>query len=203
MLQELTEEIVRIWVAGGVLMIPLAVLGLVIYYALFEIIVYFSLNDYYNSDPDQWGHWIERPGEAKGKVGDIIQYAQYKVSSMEDIRDRVTEIRDAHISRISRRIRFAGILVGAAPLTGLLGTVTGMLSTFSGLSNSAAGNTVDLVAGGISEALITTQTGLVLAIPGYILLNMVKRRRDQMNAFCTQLEIMTLKRFETSGRGEA
>lgn len=196
MLHELTEEVLRIWVAGGALMVPLAILGLVIYYALFEIIVYFGMNDYYNSNSDEWKHWVDAPDDATGKLGDIIQYAQHDIDSMEDIRDRMEEIRSAHLSRINSRIRFAAILVGTAPLTGLLGTVTGMLNTFSGLSNSAAGNTVDLVAGGISEALITTQTGLVLAIPGYIMLNIVKRRRDQMDAFCTQVEIMTLKRFE-------
>ncbi|EDY83190.1 transporter, MotA/TolQ/ExbB proton channel family protein [Verrucomicrobiia bacterium DG1235] len=196
MFQELADEVVRIWVAGGALMIPLAMLGLVIYFALFEIIVYFGLNDYYNSDPDEWKHWVDEPDDAKGALGDIIQYAQHEVHSMDDVRDRMDEIRSSHLSRINSRIRFAAILVGTAPLTGLLGTVTGMLSTFAGLSNSAAGNTVDLVAGGISEALITTQTGLVLAIPGYIMLNIVKRRRDQMDAFCTQVEILTLKRFE-------
>ena len=71
-----------------------------------------------------------------------------------------------------------------------------MLSTFGGLAASSGGNTVDMVAGGISEALITTQTGLVLAIPGYILLSIAKRKRSQMDAFYTQVEIMTLKRVE-------
>lgn len=202
-MNELAEEVVRIWVAGGTLMIPLAILGLVIYFALFEIIVYFGMNDYYNSDPDRWMHWIDSPDEAKGPLGDIIQYAQHDVSSMDDIRDRMDEIRNSHFSRIDGRIRFASILVGTAPLTGLLGTVTGMLSTFAGLSTSTAGNTVDLVAGGISEALITTQTGLVLAIPGYIMLNVVKRRRAQMSSFCTQVEIFTLKRFEKGQMGDA
>lgn len=202
-MNELAEEVVRIWVAGGSLMIPLAILGLVIYFALFEIIVYFGMNDYYNRDPDEWMHWIDSPQEAKGPLGDIIQYAQHNVASMEDIRDRMDEIRNSHLSRIDGRIRFASILVGTAPLTGLLGTVTGMLSTFAGLSTSTVGNTVDLVAGGISEALITTQTGLVLAIPGYIMLNVVKRRRDQLDSFCTQVEIFTLKRFEKGQIGGA
>lgn len=196
MFQDLTNEILRIWAAGGALMIPLAILGLVIYYALFEIITYFSINDYYNRNPDQWEHWIDKPEEADGPLGDIIQYAQFRVSNMDEVRDRMDEIRNSILSRINGRIKFAAILVGTAPLTGLLGTVTGMLSTFAGLSNSTAGNTVDLVAGGISEALITTQTGLVLAIPGYIMLNLVKRKRDQMEAFCTQVEILTLKRVE-------
>ncbi|MCH6258211.1 MotA/TolQ/ExbB proton channel family protein [Puniceicoccaceae bacterium K14] len=194
-------EIVEIWSAGGALMIPLAILGLFIYFTLFEIVVYFSNNDYYNSNSDEWEHWVDAPEEAKGPIGDILQYAQHKIQSHEDVRDRMDEVRNVHLSRIDGRITFASILVGTAPLTGLLGTVTGMLSTFGGLAvSSAGGSTVDMVAGGISEALITTQTGLVLAIPGYIMLNIVKRKRDQMDAFCTQVEILSLKKMEKQFR---
>ncbi len=56
-------------------------------------------------------------------------------------------------------------LTGAAPLLGLLGTVGGMVRTFAAVSlQGAEGPT--LVAGGISEALITTQFGLIAALPG-------------------------------------
>ena len=190
------EEVVSIWGAGGSLMIPLAFLGALIYYTLYEILVYLNTHNYYESDPDLWGHWIDSPTEAKGALGDILQYAQHDVITMQDVRDRLAEIRNVHMGRLNGRLLFASILIGTAPLTGLLGTVTGMLSTFGGLAASSGGNTVDMVAVGISEALITTQTGLVLAIPGYILLSIAKRKRSQMDAFYTQVEIMTLKRVE-------
>ena len=54
-------------------MIPLAILGALIYYPLYEILVYLNANNYSDSDPDQWGHWIDSPSEAKGAVGDILQ----------------------------------------------------------------------------------------------------------------------------------
>lgn len=193
------EEVVSIWTAGGSLMIPLAILGALIYYTLYEILVDLNTNNYYDSDPDLWGHWIDSPSEATGPVGEILQYAQHNVSTMQDVRDRLAEIRNVHMGRLNGRLVFASILIGTAPLTGLLGTVTGMLSTFGGLAVSSGGNTVDMVAGGISEALITTQSGLVLAIPGYILLSIAKRKRSQMDAFYTQVEIMTLKRVERRG----
>tara|TARA_Y100000814_G_scaffold210275_1_gene155830 strand:+ start:820 stop:1431 length:612 start_codon:yes stop_codon:yes gene_type:complete len=197
------EEVVSIWSSGGALMIPLAILGALIYYTLYEILVYLNANNYSDSDPDQWGHWIDLPSEAKGAVGDILQYAQHEVRSMQDVRDRLAEIRNVHIGRLNGRLLFASILIGTAPLTGLLGTVTGMLSTFGGLASSSAGNTVDMVAGGISEALITTQTGLVLAIPGYVLLSIAKRKCSQMDAFFTKVEIMNLKRVEKKGVPES
>lgn len=63
----------------------------------------------------------------------------------------------------------ASILVCAslATLLGLLGTVSGMISSFESLSAFGAGN-VKAMAGGISEALITTQSGLVVGVAGFL-----------------------------------
>jgi biopolymer transport protein ExbB len=65
---------------------------------------------------------------------------------------------NAYIAAIS-------ILAAVSPLFGLLGTVTGMMSTFDVISFFGTGNP-KAMANGISEALITTQTGLLTAIPG-------------------------------------
>ena len=70
---------------------------------------------------------------------------------------------------------------------GLLGTVIGMLTTFQGLATSS-GQTVDLVADGIRVALITTQTGLMIAIPGYLMLYAVIKRRHEYIAFLAPVE---------------
>lgn len=66
--------------------------------------------------------------------------------------------------RLSWGARWIRTLVVVAPLLGLLGTVSGMVETFSALAG--APDAGDSVAGGISEALVTTQFGLILAIPG-------------------------------------
>lgn len=190
----LQEYVFRIWVDGGYLMVPLALLGLIIYGAIFELFLYLSRNDFALQSVDEWKHWIDRPEEAHGPLQHVLQYAQHEVRSDDDVRARMDEIRAAHLPVLDTRIRFAAVLVGTAPLMGLLGTVVGMLATFAGLAISAGGQTIDLVAGGISAALITTQTGLVLAIPGYVLLNNVRRKRDAFALFLTQVEILTLKR---------
>ena len=74
-----------------------------------------------------------------------------------------------------------------------------MLATFLGLSVSYGGNSLDLVAGGISEALITTQTGLVLAIPAMFFLVLARSQRRGLNHFLTQLEARTTQKFDDSG----
>ena len=66
--------------------------------------------------------------------------------------------------RLERSLSLLGALAGVAPLLGLLGTVSGMIATFDTISAAGTGNP-RLLSGGISEALITTQLGLVVAIP--------------------------------------
>ena len=66
-------------------------------------------------------------------------------------------------------------LIAAAPLMGLLGTVTGMISTFQSLVDRAGQKSFEGLADGISVALITTETGLAIAIPAVILLHFAHR----------------------------
>lgn len=82
------------------------------------------------------------------------------------------------------------ILANIAPLLGLLGTVGGMIKTFAVIALYGTGNAKAL-ASGISEALITTQTGLVVAIPGIFLAGFLRRKSDKllerMRRFCLGL----------------
>jgi len=181
-------------------MVPLAVLSFTMYFAIFQLFVYYREHDYAKFSPDEWGHWIQKPEDAKGELGQMVRYIQEDVPNVESVRDRVSEIRAAHLIRIDSRMQFASILVSTAPLMGLLGTVIGMLATFRGLANSAGGQTIDVVAGGISEALITTQTGLILAIPGYVMLSSLRKKQRWLESFLMQLEITTLRNL-TARRG--
>ena len=70
----------------------------------------------------------------------------------------------AEAPRLERSLSLLGALAGVAPLLGLLGTVSGMIATFETISAAGTGNP-RLLSGGISEALITTQLGLMVAIP--------------------------------------
>lgn len=77
------------------------------------------------------------------------------------------------------------VLAAVAPLLGLLGTVTGMISTFDIITEFGTGNP-KLLSGGISEALITTEYGLLVAIPtlllGHVLNGWSDRIRDRLDA---------------------
>ncbi len=83
---------------------------------------------------------------------------------------------------VQRRLPFIGVLAGAAPLAGLLGTVSGMLVTFSGLATSSTAKPIDKISVGIAEALITTQAGLLIAIPAAFLLALLRKQTSSAYA---------------------
>ena len=80
---------------------------------------------------------------------------------------------------IKNRLRFANVLLIAAPLLGLLGTVLGMLEMFNGLSLRAGHQTTLLVAEGVKKSLITTQTGLTIAIPALFFVYWIRRAANR------------------------
>lgn len=97
-------------------------------------------------------------------------------SSSKERKQRLASLR----REIARRLRFARVLIVAAPLLGLLGTVVGMLDTFKALSGNKTLSTTQSVADGISVALVTTEAGLVVAIPALFLAEWIRRRSLQM-----------------------
>ena len=77
--------------------------------------------------------------------------------------------------RLGRHVNYIYALASIAPLLGLLGTVQGMISTFDAISIYGTGNPRAL-ANGIAEALITTQSGLFVSIPGLFMAGFLRRR---------------------------
>ena len=79
-----------------------------------------------------------------------------------------------------RRQRAAiGPMIAAAPLLGLLGTVSGMEKTFASLSAAAGQKSMEGLAGGISEVLVATESGLMVAIPAMLLVYIAHREMNR------------------------
>jgi biopolymer transport protein ExbB len=81
-------------------------------------------------------------------------------------------------------------IVLTAPLLGLLGTVIGMIETFDSLGDMSLFSQSGGIAGGISQALITTQMGLAVAIPGLIVNGALNRRQKDMELELAQMKDM-------------
>jgi biopolymer transport protein ExbB len=85
----------------------------------------------------------------------------------------------SQLPRLERFLPTLNVLAAIAPLLGLLGTVTGMISTFQAITVFGTGEP-KVMAGGISEALITTQIGLGVAVPIMFLHHLLDRRVDKI-----------------------
>jgi len=68
-------------------------------------------------------------------------------------------------------------MLSALPLLGLLGTITGLMDTFSAMSLEGGLALQELITGGIGDALFTTQLGLVLVVPGLLLMGLLNHQR--------------------------
>ncbi len=80
---------------------------------------------------------------------------------------------------LDRYLAFIAVLSAVAPLMGLLGTVVGMMQTFDVITVFGTGN-VRAMASGISVALVTTQTGLMISIPGLYMSGWLRRRASNL-----------------------
>lgn len=95
------------------------------------------------------------------------------------LRERVEEVGRREAAEMERNVPILGTIAAISPLLGLLGTVGGMILTFQVIQDQGLGN-VGSLAGGISQALITTFAGLSVAIPALVANRWVLGRVDAM-----------------------
>ncbi len=101
-------------------------------------------------------------------------------------------------ARLNRYLGTLGTIVGISPLLGLLGTVTGMIEVFDTIAEVGAGQAAAL-SSGISQALITTATGLLIAIPSLVAYNFFN---EKAQVIVTDLERASLRVLHGVFRGE-
>lgn len=104
----------------------------------------------------------------------------------------------SEIPKLKRFNNIFEIIVGLAPLLGLLGTVTGLITSFGSLTLGDVGGSKALnVTGGISEALISTAVGLIVAVMALITASIFRSLYAQQVAYfdecCAQLELQNLR----------
>ena len=97
----------------------------------------------------------------------------------EIVKESIEEIGRREAATLERYINVVGTIAAISPLLGLLGTVFGMIKAFNVISIQGVGNPSSL-AGGISEALITTAAGLVVAIPTFVLYRYLANKADAL-----------------------
>jgi biopolymer transport protein ExbB len=188
------QETIHMWQNGGWVLGSLALLALITYSTAAHLLVYLRRRSVEKVSDRQLIRWVADPDQAPVPVRELIRYTQDEVRSRQDIEGRFREVEAATVSEIDRRVAFVNVLVVAAPLFGLLGTVLGMLLTFKAIGIGGS-STSEVIARGISEALVATQTGMMVAIPGLILAFIAKRWRNEYVALLARLEGVTLRHY--------
>jgi biopolymer transport protein ExbB len=169
---------------GGVIMLPLVLVSVLLWGCIiYRLLLLKQL--YSNNISIEQACACVSKGEFSPECGGV---AELLVRNFAAMRSGDPELDRRFLDEAALRVRtelhsglsLISILAAVAPLLGLLGTVLGMISTFDtialfGNSNPRA------MAGGISEALITTQTGLIVAIPGLFMRNFIQRRADALD----------------------
>jgi len=190
------QEVVDIFTDGGTVMAALAVVAFLLYTTASASLYFVFRGNLNDRQQDCWADWIREPEKAEGRVGEIIRYAVHgKRVSIKRIQRRFDEMRESLSASVDRRLIIITTLVAAAPMTGLLGTVGGMLDMFDGLAAGGGKQSMGLIASGMKEALFTTLTGLVIALPGMFMVLLVRERRNKIDVTLTQLQsiIVTTK----------
>ena len=91
----------------------------------------------------------------------------------------IEEVANQVVHAMERYLNTLGTVAAITPLLGLLGTVIGMIDVFAAISIEGTGNT-QVLSGGISVALITTATGLTVAIPSLFFYRFFQRKVDEL-----------------------
>jgi len=112
-------------------------------------------------------------GNPLGRI--LLVYEEFQNSDVETIELKLDEAILRETPKLERGLNTLKVLAGVAPLLGLLGTVTGMIVTFQAITLFGTGDP-KLMAGGISQALVTTVLGLVAAIPLLLLHSLASGR---------------------------
>lgn len=128
-------------------------------------------------------------------LGDALSMYQGGAEAVEEIA-QASMIRERQ--RYERALSFLGTVGANAPFVGLLGTVIGVILAFSELGRNPKGG-LEVVGPGISEALVATAVGLLVAIPAVVLFNwfkaLLKRRMSDTDFLC-RLVVAQLKRTD-------
>lgn len=176
---------------GGWIMLILAIFSVIAVYIFVERFI--SINQASKKD-DNFMNMI-RNYMIEGKLDDaknLCKQTDTPISRMiekgvsrigkplNDIQTAIENVGNLEVSKLEKGVALLGMISGAAPMIGFLGTVTGMIRAFYDMS--MAGNNIDieLLSAGIYQAMVTTVGGLIVGILAFIFYNIIVAKIDKV-----------------------
>ena len=165
--------------AGGWFMLPLLICSVLLISIVIERIWFLQkrlvspeglLRTFINHSKDQSITIHQQDSYVESSsLGELLVTAyRFKDKPRNIVEDKVVEASSNVRMKLERNLNMLGIIASISPLLGLLGTVVGMITVFAIINLVDGTSNSDLLASGISEALITTAFGLLVAVPGLI-----------------------------------
>ncbi len=185
--------------AGGIVMLPLLMVSVLMWALIINRAFFFRRLYRKNMSRNMAGEHVRNnelpdPQKYKGAITLLVTEFLKKRSGNSRINSYILdETVVSLMSSLDKYLAAIGVLATIAPLLGLLGTVTGMIMTFDIIAIFGTGN-AKAMAGGISQALITTQTGLLVAIPGLYMHGFLAGRAQNLKHRISSVGIY-LKRY--------
>lgn len=197
------ENIVQIWLKGGWVMLPLAAVSLMMFAVGLRLVRQLQrLPDRWGTEAD-WQKWVVSPESAPEPARRLLHAAGGCEADPAGLRRRFTAVAQGYGPGLDRQLGLLSTMVAAAPLVGLLGTVSGMLVTFRALALGGGGQITEAMAAGISQALFPPEVGLCIALPGLMMAHWARRRRHEFEAFLARLESLMLQQVRARQKREA
>ena len=196
-------------VAGGITIIPIMVCSFLVIALAIERSIFWSQDrkkqkrvvrtalQIYQEDPAQSEEFLQQHGDlAIARI--YLEALSIPNATPNEFALALDARTQSELPNLRRFNIVFEVIVGLAPLLGLLGTVTGLITSFGSLTLGDIGGSKSLnVTGGISEALISTAVGLIVAVMALIAATIFRSLYAQQIAYfdecCTQLELQHLR----------
>ena len=181
---------IDLMVKGGIVMYPIAICSVIALAVFLERLYVLRRNSVI---PGEFVHNVQEQVK-KNNIPEAIFLCQGDGSSIANIflaglknssrgmwlvKEAIEERGGRESIILEKHVGILATIANLTPLLGLLGTVSGMIKTFKVISLQGVGNP-NLLAGGIAEALITTATGLCVAIPALVAYRILKDKAESL-----------------------
>ena len=185
------EATMSILLRGGWVLLPLFLIGWLGWFLMFERYGYYLMlkgrsTSTFFKDLDAFGEEAAFARLKKRRFGYFLALVEnvreYRKDGPVAVRNAMLATRHNLDVSLSKSLKTIATCASIAPLLGLLGTVSGMVHTFETIQKFGFGNPV-LLADGISEALLTTQAGLLVAFPLMLVYNYLESRVDSIGDY--------------------
>ncbi len=189
-------------IKGGPIMVPI-ILGSTIalaiilerFWTLWRIrlnIQQFAQEIFLSLERGQFQKALERCGKVRHPIADVFKLGILnRTLKREEIESMMEREGDEQVQYLERYLGALLIIIGVEPMLGFLGTIVGLIQAFMAWEQMGSNITVNVLAAGIYQAMITTAAGLSVAIPAYILyhliVNKIKSHAQEMTYYGNEL----------------